>query len=52
MSAQRVQQLETLVELKKLYRNCIRAEALLGHTSPVYVAPEGEQCGVGRHCAQ
>jgi hypothetical protein len=42
MSAQRVQQLETLVELKKLYRNCIRAEALLGLASPVYVAPEGE----------
>uniref|UniRef100_A0A383VBJ9 Letm1 RBD domain-containing protein n=1 Tax=Tetradesmus obliquus TaxID=3088 RepID=A0A383VBJ9_TETOB len=45
MSAQRVQRLETLVELKKLYRNCIRAEALLGRASPVYVAPEGAADG-------
>ncbi|KAF6258973.1 hypothetical protein COO60DRAFT_1515473 [Scenedesmus sp. NREL 46B-D3] len=45
MSAQRVQQLETLVELKKLYRNCIRAEGLLGLASPVYVAPEGDAAG-------
>jgi hypothetical protein len=50
MSAQRVQQLETLVELKKLYRNCIRAEALLGLASPVYVAPEGEPCRFSAAC--
>lgn len=42
-SAQRVQRLEALVELKKLYRNCIRAEALLALPSPVYEEPEGEQ---------
>lgn len=42
LSAERVQRLETLVELKKLYRNIIRAEALLALPSPVYTAPEGE----------
>jgi hypothetical protein len=42
MSAERVQRLQTLVELKKLYRNVIRAEALLALPSPVYIAPEGE----------
>lgn len=42
VSAERVQRLEALVELKKLYRNCIRAEALLGLPSPVYVAPDSE----------
>lgn len=41
LSAERVQRLETLVELKKLYRNIIRAEALLALPSPVYTAPEG-----------
>jgi hypothetical protein len=37
-----VQRLETLVELKKLYRNIIRAEALLALSSPVYTPPDGE----------
>lgn len=41
LSAERVQRLETLVELKKLYRNLIRAEALLALPSPVYTPPEG-----------
>lgn len=41
LSAERVQRLETLVELKKLYRNLIRAEALLALQSPVYTPPEG-----------
>jgi len=42
LSAQRVQRLETMVEIKKLYRNIIRAEALLALPSPVYKPPEGE----------
>ena len=41
LSAQRVQRLETLVELKKLYRNIIRAEALLALRSPVYTPAAG-----------
>lgn len=42
VSAERVQRLETLVELKKLYRNIIRAEALLALSSPVYTPLDGE----------
>lgn len=52
LSAQRVQRLETLVELKKLYRNIIRAEALLALPSPVYTAPEGEAGAGGTHVLQ
>eukprot|EP00878_Enallax_costatus_P029321 GHUV01031777.1.p1 GENE.GHUV01031777.1~~GHUV01031777.1.p1 ORF type:complete len:186 (+),score=34.29 GHUV01031777.1:179-736(+) len=44
LSAQRVQRLESLVELKKLYRNCIRAESLLALPSPVYVPEGGYLC--------
>lgn len=43
VSAERVQRLETLVELKKLYRNLIRAEALLALPSPVYTPPDGKE---------
>jgi hypothetical protein len=46
ISAERVQRLETLVELKKLYRNIIRAEALLALSSPVYTPPDGEAAAV------
>eukprot|EP00879_Flechtneria_rotunda_P008574 GHRR01008984.1.p1 GENE.GHRR01008984.1~~GHRR01008984.1.p1 ORF type:complete len:466 (+),score=187.81 GHRR01008984.1:140-1537(+) len=41
LSAERVQRLGALVELKKLYRNCIRADLLLQLPGPIYVAPEG-----------
>lgn len=41
ISAERLQRLEALVELKRLYRNVIRAEALLALPSPVYTPPEG-----------
>ena len=41
-SPARVRRLETLVELKKLYRNCLRADTLLSLASPVYEPlPEG-----------
>lgn len=36
MSPERVRRLEALVELKKLYRNCLRAETLLELPSPIY----------------
>ncbi|GBF97790.1 hypothetical protein Rsub_10215 [Raphidocelis subcapitata] len=35
-SPARVRRLETLVELKKLYRNCLRADTLLGLPTPIY----------------
>ncbi len=42
---QRIKRLETLVELKKLYRNCLRAETLLAQPSPVYSPSASESCG-------
>lgn len=45
LSGARVSRLEALVDLKKLYRNCIRAEALLRLPSPVYTAPPAADSG-------
>eukprot|EP00877_Chromochloris_zofingiensis_P001136 jgi/Chrzof1/11022/Cz05g20210.t1 len=39
-SMQRAERLQTLVELKKLYRNCLRAENLLQQPSPVWQQPD------------
>lgn len=39
-SAERVKRLTTLVETRRLYRNCIRAKYLLEAASPVYKAPQ------------
>jgi hypothetical protein len=36
LSAKRVRRLDILVQLRKLYRNLIRAEGLLALQSPVY----------------
>ncbi len=38
-SAERIQRLMTLVETRRLYRNCIRAKCLLELPSPVYRPP-------------
>ena len=43
LSARRVRRLEILVQLRKLYRNLIRANGLLREPSPVYNA-EGMLC--------
>lgn len=42
MSADRVKRLKTLVQLRKLFRNLLRAERLLGTTFPVYQKPAQE----------
>jgi len=39
-SPARVRRLEALVELKKLYRNCLRADTLLELPTPIYTARE------------
>lgn len=39
MSAERVKRLKTLVQLRKLFRNLLRAERLLATTSPVHQKP-------------
>ena len=39
-SAERVKRLKILVQLRKLYRNLLRAERLLATSSPVYQKPE------------
>ena len=36
ISAARVERLETLIRLRKLYRNLLRADRLLAQPSPVY----------------
>ena len=36
ISAERVERLETLIRLRKLYRNLLRADRLLAQPSPVY----------------
>ena len=36
ISAERVERLETLIRLRKLYRNLLRADQLLAQPSPVY----------------
>ena len=38
-SAERVKRLKILVQLRKLYRNLLRAERLLATTSPVHQQP-------------
>lgn len=38
-SAERVKRLKILVQLRKLYRNLLRAERLLATTSPVHQKP-------------
>ena len=39
-SAERVKRLKVLVQLRKLYRNLLRAERLLATSSPVHPKPE------------
>jgi hypothetical protein len=39
-SAERAQRLSNLVETRRLYRNCVRAQHLLGSPSPVYRPPQ------------
>ena len=39
MSAARVERLETLIRLRKLYRNLLRADRLLAQPAPVYQPP-------------
>ena len=39
LSEQRGQRLEAIIQLRKLYRNLLRAEGLLEHPSPDYEAP-------------
>ncbi len=44
-----MQRLATLVELKKLYRNCLRADTLLELQTPIYASlPPRECAGLGR----
>ena len=38
LSARRVRRLEILVQLRKLYRNLIRGDSLLGEPAPIYKA--------------
>lgn len=38
LSARRVRRLEILVQLRKLYRNLIRGDALLAEAAPIYKA--------------
>ena len=47
-AAARVQRLEVLIGLRKLYRNLLRADGLLAQPSPVYQPParQGETSGV------
>ncbi|CAK0783736.1 hypothetical protein CVIRNUC_006935 [Coccomyxa viridis] len=40
MSAARVERLETLIRLRKLYRNLLRADRLLAQPTPVYQLPK------------
>ena len=40
MSAARVERLETLIRLRKLYRNLLRADRLLAQPIPVYQLPK------------
>ena len=40
MSAARVEHLETLIRLRKLYRNLLRADRLLAQPIPVYQLPK------------
>jgi len=52
-SAERVRRLTVLLELRKVYRNCLRGESLLGCASPVYVKPErgARRAGAGAAAA-
>lgn len=43
LSARRVRRLEILVQLRKLYRNLIRGDSLLGVPAPVYKAEGSHQ---------
>lgn len=47
-SAERVKRLKVLVQLRKLYRNLLRAERLLSTSSPVHQKPEGVKPSKGR----
>ena len=50
LSAKRVRRLDILVQLRKVYRNLIRAEGLLGLPSPVY-QPAGAAFGASSAAA-
>lgn len=43
ISAERVERLETLIRLRKLYRNLLRADRLLAQPSPVYQSLGGSR---------
>ncbi|KAL0029741.1 hypothetical protein WJX79_006839 [Trebouxia sp. C0005] len=47
-SAERVKRLKVLVQLRKLYRNLLRAERLLSTSSPVHQKPEEVKPSKGR----
>lgn len=51
-SAERVKRLKILVQLRKLYRNLLRAERLLATSSPVYQKPEETKPSKGRNVKQ
>ncbi len=49
-SAERVKRLKVLVQLRKLYRNLLRAERLLSTSSPVHQKPEEVKPSKGGAC--